>query len=274
MIISLSILETRKMIDSPEYEELDYDETGLDEAAPQPGPSQVEEASGKKKKKKGIACPVCQQDCARKLKRHALREHLPPFLVPNPTCMCCGFVGATPQDSLDHHFACLHSESGPSGQLWVAKTRGFLERLRVAFGAPDLESLLEMYSSTFGTSVYAGESLDLGDMERFLFELLGVDLSTASLSPPNHPAVLSHWKLALRLLSLLPAEKREQVVEDTSGIESSGLLAVADSHFHLDSLLQYSGLDTLEQVGDFCKGKIPELGGFVVPLAVANFCWA
>ncbi len=58
-----------KMIDSLEYEELEYDETGLDEAVPQPRPSQVEEASGKKKKnKKGIVCPVCQQDCARKLK--------------------------------------------------------------------------------------------------------------------------------------------------------------------------------------------------------------
>ncbi len=118
----------------------------------------------------------------------------------------------------------------------MAKT-GFLERLRVAFGVPDLESLLEVYSFTFGISVYAGESLDLGDMERFLFRLLGVDLSTVSLSPPNHPAVLSHWKLALRLLSLLPAEKIDQVVKDAGGAESSGPLAVADSHFHLDSLL-------------------------------------
>ncbi len=68
--ISFSILENKKkMILSIEYEELDYDETGLDEAAPQPGPSQLEEASGKKKKKKKeIVCPVCQQDCARKLK--------------------------------------------------------------------------------------------------------------------------------------------------------------------------------------------------------------
>ena len=33
-------------------------------------------------------------------------------------------------------------------------------------------------------------------------------------------------------------------------------------------------LESLEQVGDFCKSKIPELGGFVVPLAVAKFCWA
>ncbi len=73
-----------------------------------------------------------------------------------------------------------------------AKTRGFLERLRVALCAPDQESVLEVYSSTFGTSVYVGESLDLGDMERFLFGLLGVDLSTVSLSPPNHPAVLIH----------------------------------------------------------------------------------
>ncbi len=47
---------------------------------------------------------------------------------------------------------------------------------------------------------------------------------------------------------------------------------MADSHFHLDSLLQYSGLYSLEQVGDVCKDSISELGGFV-PLAVANFSW-
>ncbi len=172
------------MIDSIEYDELDYHETGLDEAAPPLRPSQMDVVPEKKKnKKKGTACPVCQQDCGRKLKQQAVREHLPPFLVPNPTCLCCGFVGATTQESLDHHFACLNSESGPFGQLWVAKTGGLLERLRVAFGAPDLDSLLEIYySPTFGTSVYARESLGLGDMEIFLYGLLGVYLPTMLLS--------------------------------------------------------------------------------------------
>ncbi len=53
------------------------------------------------------------------------------------------------------------------------KDEAFLECLRVAFGVPNLESLSEMYSSTFGTSVYAGESLDLGNMERFFWGFLG-----------------------------------------------------------------------------------------------------
>ena len=192
-----------------ESEELDYDETGLE--VEEPAPSQPSTVPKKRKGERGISCPVCQLDCGRKLRRHAVRRHLPPFLAPSLTCLCCGHVGS-PEESLDHHFRCMCPQSGPSVQLWVEQTRVFLERLRAAFNVPELDGLLEVYISRFGVPPYLGEGLEIGKMDKYLFVMLGQDPATLTLDPPNHHVTLCHWKLATRLLSLLSAEDRDQVL--------------------------------------------------------------
>ncbi len=184
----------------------------------------------------------------------------------------------TPEERLDHHFRCICPRSGPSLQLWVGETRGFLERLRILFGVPDLDCLLELYNSKFGVPPYLGEGLEIGEMDKYLFTCLGQDPEALVLDPPNHPVALCHWKLATRLLSLLPAGVRDQVLDgkeaEDPGPSGSPELVVSDSHFHLDSLLQYSGLGDLNQIGKYCREQVAVLRNFRVQMAVANFCWA
>ncbi len=47
-----------------------------------------------------------------------------------------------------------------------------------------------------------------------------------------------------------------------------------DSHFHLDSLLQYLGLGDLDKIGKYCQERVAVLKDYRVQMAVANFCWA
>lgn len=114
--------------------------------------------------------------------------------------------------SLDHHFRCICLRSGPSGQLWAKETRGFLEHLRLIFDVPDLDSLLELYNSKFGITPHLGDGLEIGGLDKYLFTLLGQDLVTLVWDPPNRRVALCHWKLGTRLISLLPAGDRDQVL--------------------------------------------------------------
>ncbi len=95
------------MSESLEFEEFDYDETGLKE----PGPGQPSMKS--KKRRKRISCPICQLDCRIKLRRYEVREHLPSFMAPSLTCLSCGFMG-TAEDSLDQYFCYIYLWSGLS----------------------------------------------------------------------------------------------------------------------------------------------------------------
>ncbi len=69
----VSFILDNKMLESWEFEELNYNETGLEEV----GPSQP--SAKPKKRKKSISCPDCQLDCGRKLRQYGVREDLPSF---------------------------------------------------------------------------------------------------------------------------------------------------------------------------------------------------
>ncbi len=179
---------------------------------------------------------------------------------------------------MDHHLRCICPWSAPSGQMWVKETRGFLEGLRLLFDVPDLDSLpsgaiqLKILDFTLSWGGFRDRGLD-----EYLFTLLGQDPATLILDSLNHPVALCHWKLATRLLSLLPAGDRDQVLDgkgaEDPGPSGSPELVVSNSHFHLDSCCNTRGWGIWIK-WEFCQERIAALKDCSVPMAVANFCWA
>lgn len=277
-------------------EELDYDETGLEEDESSPPRSPAKTITGPPKKKKVRSCPICDKGTTQHVRRHVIREHLPWYVLPDQHCRDCR-ITREPVTALIHAVSghCKpkgrrEHEPAPRGKassVWAHLMNGLLRQLCLWLRVPNLQTLLTCY---LVQSLHSGPPPpidNISEMEDYLVRTfieensLGPCPSILSLSSPNHVGMLVHWRIITALVKCLSPLQQIQVRDFSMLVDEVGQREVevfrsedpdhlaADSHFHLDSLLCRAKVASLDAVPhDYRNSCQVDLD-----VAISNFCW-
>lgn len=228
-----------------------------------------EEEPPKKKKKGGFQkCTICSIKTSH-LRRHTLINHLPYITFPFTACMICHLqLGQNPL--LRKHVETYHQGKGTFNLQEHGHT--LLQRLTVLLDHLATHLHLKSWRHLF-TSIK--ENVHLHPSSRSEINPEEAELMNAfcnyhhisgpsefTLSPPNSPSCLLHWRVLLSIISTVTSHSQENIAKfDTLQP------VISDAHFHLDRLCEVTGTSGLPQT------TVSSRSGVSVKLqhAIANF---
>ncbi|CAG2199895.1 tatD [Mytilus edulis] len=232
-----------------------------------------------------ILCPLK----ARHPARHALDKHLPWYCSPQTACWSC----SKQERRLEYHGREHHTaeerfqwDEDEYGESWVQLMNGLFRELAVMNNVEYPEGLMR-YVSEIMAEVRTNRNFTEQELSLVrLFNQLN-----------NYPALqgkklkskavyslhsLIHWKVLVIVLSKLQSDQQHwlktfEEYKSAAGIplgplaiKLSGPISIADSHFHLDTLLVRTGCSGFHELSDFGTREYYKT---CMMFMVANFCF-
>ncbi|CAG2185742.1 tatD [Mytilus edulis] len=194
---------------------------------------------------KAPQCLLCPLK-ARHPARHALDKHLPWYFSPQTACWCCSMQ----ERRLEYHGKEHHTDDerfmwdeDEYGESWVQLMNGLLRELAVLNNVeyPDglVKHVSEIMADVKTNRNFTEQELSLPDQQHWL----------KTFEEYKSEAGISLGPLAIKL---------------------SGPISIADSHFHLDTLLVRTGCSGFHELSDFGTREYYKT---CMMFMVANFCF-
>ncbi|VDI00835.1 Hypothetical predicted protein [Mytilus galloprovincialis] len=237
---------------------------------------------------KAPQCLLCPLK-ARHPARHALDKHLPWYFSPQTACWGCSMQ----ERRLEYHGKEHHTaderfmwDEDEYGESWVQLMNGLLRELAVLNNVeyPDglMKHVSEIMADVKTNRNFTEQELSLVRLFNRLNDypaLQGKKLKSKSVYSLHS---LIHWKVLVIVISKLQPDQQHwlktfEEYKSEAGIslgplaiKLSGPISIADSHFHLDTLLVRTGCSGFHELSDFGTREYYKT---CMMFMVANFCF-
>ena len=210
-------------------------------------------------------CTLCGLAVTTHLLRHTLHHHLPWYFSPDSACWNCKEFVGTGKESLSRHVESSHkshwkfSNSDVYLLLWCQLMFGILVFFASELNLSSVVDLLQIVLAhklfpEFHGDVKSFDESQIGSLRK-VCEVYGLSApETFAVSPPNNVVCILHWKIVVKLLDWIRTRTGYDVCQFRSFFSpfslpvpsySLGKSLSADTHCHLDKIVQMIGVDNL-----------------------------